>query len=323
MSVEAGQPGADSSHASVGSARTEALAPVGPALRAASGVSAAIPRPSSPPARTRRRRRVNRQVLLGGTLVLLTTVVAGLSLVWTPHQPQQQDLGRSLLPPFWMEGTRAGFPLGTDLNGRDLLSRIMVGAQATLFVGIASVLVGGAVGLVLGLLAGYFGGWFESLVMRLVDIQLSLPGVLLAIAILAATGKGLVNVVLVLGFVSWVHYARIVRGSTLGARAQEYVLGARAIGSTHARILRRHILPNILPPVLVVATINVSSNILAEAALSYLGVGVPLSTVTWGGMLNEGKNVFELAWWNAIWPGLAILLVVFGINLLGDGLSER
>jgi peptide/nickel transport system permease protein len=159
--------------------------------------------------------------------------------------------------------------------------------------------------------------------MRLVDIQLSLPGVLLAIAILAATGKGLLNVVLVLGFVSWVQYARIVRGSTLGVRAQEYVLGARALGASHARILARHILPNILPPILVVATINVSSNILAEAALSYLGVGVPLSTVTWGGMLNEGKQVFELAWWNAIWPGLAILLVVFGINLLGDGLSER
>jgi peptide/nickel transport system permease protein len=256
-------------------------------------------------------------------MVVVTLVTALVSLAWTPHAYQEQDLGRSLLPPFWMPGAREGFPLGTDLNGRDLLSRIMVGARASLFVGLASVLVGGAVGLVLGLLAGYFGGWVESLVMRLVDVQLSLPGVLLAIAILAATGKGLMNVVLVLGFVSWVQYARIVRGSTLSVRAQEYVLGAHALGASHPRIIRRHILPNILPPILVVATINVSSNILAEAALSYLGVGVPLSTVTWGGMLNEGKNVFELAWWNAIWPGLAILLVVFGINLLGDGLTER
>ncbi len=283
-----------------------------------------VPRPS--PLRTRagrRRRRLNRQVLLGGGVVLVTVLVAALSLVWTPHPPQQQDLGRSLLPPIGMAGSQAGFPLGTDLNGRDLLSRIMAGAQASLFVGVASVLVGGAVGLLLGLLAGYFGGWVESVVMRLVDIQLSLPGVLLAIAILAATGKGLVNVVLVLGFVSWVQYARIVRGSTLSVRGQEFVLGARALGATHGRIIRRHILPNILPPILVVATINVSSNILAEAALSYLGVGVPLSTVTWGGMLNEGKNVFELAWWNAIWPGLAILLVVFGINVLGDGLNDR
>jgi len=255
--------------------------------------------------------------------VAATVVVALLSLAWTPHPPHAQDLGRSLAPPAWMDGARPGFPLGTDLNGRDLLSRIMVGAQASLFVGLASVLVGGTVGLVLGLLAGYFGGWVEALVMRLVDVQLSLPGVLLAIAILAATGKGLLNVVLVLGFVSWVQYARIVRGSTLGARSQDYVLGARALGATHARILRRHILPNILAPILVVATINVSSNILAEAALSYLGVGVPLSTVTWGGMLNEGKGVFELAWWNAIWPGLAILLAVFGINMLGDGLSDR
>ena len=274
-------------------------------------------------ARTRRRRRINRQVAVGGGLVLVTVVVALLSLVWTPRPPQEQDLARSLLPPFWMSGAQAGFLFGTDLNGRDLLSRIMAGAQASLFVGVASVLVGGVVGLTLGLLAGYFGGWVETLVMRLVDVQLSLPGVLLAIAILAATGKGLFNVVLVLGFVSWVQYARIVRGSTLGVRAQEYVLGARALGATHSRIIRSHVLPNILPPIVVVATINVSSNILAEAALSYLGVGVPLSTVTWGGMLNEGKTVFELAWWNAIWPGLAILLVVFGINLLGDGLSER
>lgn len=279
--------------------------------------------PDTPAIRARRRRRINRQVAIGGGLVLLTVVVALLSLVWTPRPPQEQDLGRSLLPPFWMAGGQAGFPFGTDLNGRDLLSRIMAGAQASLFVGVTSVLVGGVVGLTLGLLAGYFGGWIETLVMRLVDVQLSLPGVLLAIAILAATGKGLLNVVLVLGFVSWVQYARIVRGSTLGVRAQEYVLGARALGASHSRIICRHILPNILPPIMVVATINVSSNILAEAALSYLGVGVPLSTVTWGGMLNEGKMVFELAWWNAIWPGLAILLVVFGINLLGDGLSER
>jgi peptide/nickel transport system permease protein len=296
--------------------------PASPADRSGVAADGSVPTSSLARRAGEGRRRLNRQVVVGGALVLLTVVVAALSLVWTPHPPQQQDLGRSLLPPFWMDGGRADFPLGTDLNGRDLLSRIMAGAQASLFVGGASVLVGGAVGLVLGLLAGYFGGWIESLVMRLVDVQLSLPGVLLAIAILAATGKGLLNVVLVLGFVSWVQYARIVRGSTLGVRAQEYVLGARALGATHARIVRSHILPNILPPILVVATINVSSNILAEAALSYLGVGVPLSTVTWGGMLNEGKNVFELAWWNAVWPGLAILLVVFGINLLGDGLSD-
>jgi peptide/nickel transport system permease protein len=270
----------------------------------------------------RRRRPLNRQLLIGGSVVVLTVLLASLSLVWTPRPAQEQDLGRSLLPPFWMDGARAGFPLGTDLNGRDLLSRMMVGARASLFVGVASVLVGGAIGITLGLVAGYFGGWVEALVMRLVDIQLSLPGVLLAIAILAATGKGLLNVVLVLGFVSWVQYARIVRGSTLSVRSREYVEGARALGASHTRILRWHILPNILPPILVVATINVSSNILAEAALSYLGVGVPLSTITWGGMLNEGKQVFELAWWNAVWPGLSILLVVFGINLLGDGLSE-
>ncbi len=254
------------------------------------------------------------------TLVVLTALV---SLVWTPHPPGQQDLNRSLLPPAWLPNTASEHPLGTDLNGRDLLSRIMVGARASLLVGLASVLVGGLIGVTLGLTAGYFGGWADALIMRLVDIQLSLPGVLLAVALLAAIGKGLLNVVLVLGFVSWVQYARLVRGSTLGARAQDYVLSARALGASHPRIMARHILPNIAGPLLVVATINISTNILSEAALSYLGVGVPLSTVTWGGMLNEGKQVFEVAWWNAVWPGLAILITVFGTNLLGDGLSAE
>jgi peptide/nickel transport system permease protein len=253
--------------------------------------------------------------------VALVVATAVLSLVWTPHAPGGQDLDRSLLPPAWLADGSPAFPLGTDLNGRDLLSRIMVGAQASLFVGLASVVIGGLIGLSLGLVAGYFGNWADAVIMRLVDIQLSLPGVLLAIAILAATGKGLFNVVLVLGFVSWVQYARLVRGSTLAARGQEYVLGAQAVGATNVRIMARHILPNIAGPLMVVATINVSTNILSEAALSYLGVGVPLSTVTWGGMLNEGKQVFGAAWWNALWPGLAILLTVFGTNLLGDGLS--
>jgi peptide/nickel transport system permease protein len=257
----------------------------------------------------------------GAVLVLLVIATAVVSLVWTPHPPGEQDLDRSLLPPAWLADSAAGFPLGTDLNGRDLLSRIMVGAQASLFVGLTSVVIGGCLGLVLGLLAGYFGGWADALIMRLVDIQLSLPGVLLAVAILAAIGKGLFNVVLVLGFVSWVQYARLVRASTLAARGREYVLGAQAMGASHVRIMARHILPNIAGPLMVIATINVSTNILSEAALSYLGVGVPLSTVTWGGMLNEGKQVFAVAWWNALWPGLAILLTVFGANLLGDRLS--
>jgi peptide/nickel transport system permease protein len=255
---------------------------------------------------------------IGAALVLLIVATAVLSLVWLPHPAGEQDLNRSLLAPGW-----SGFPFGTDLNGRDLLSRIMVGARASLFVGLASVAIGGLLGLLLGLVAGYFGGWADALIMRLVDIQLSLPGVLLAIAILAAIGKGLFNVVLVLGFVSWVQYARLVRGSTLAMRAREFILGARAVGASDGRIMARHILPNIAGPLMVVATINVSSNILSEAALSYLGVGVPLSTVTWGGMLNEGKQVFAVAWWNAAWPGLAILLAVFGTNLLGDGLSAE
>ncbi|MBV8716074.1 MAG: ABC transporter permease [Chloroflexi bacterium] len=272
-----------------------------------------------PPNPRRRRAHLRWQQRVGLPLIALIVGVAALSLVWTPHPPNAQDLDNSLLPPV----TNQAFVLGTDLNGRDLLSRVMVGAQASLLVGLMSVLIGGIIGISLGLLAGYFGGWPDSLIMRLVDIQLSLPGVLLAIALLAGIGKGLWNVVLVLGFVSWVQYARLVRGSTLSMRDREYVLSARALGASHARIMTRHILPNIAGPLLVVATINISTNILSEAALSYLGVGVPLSTVTWGGMLNEGKQVFQVAWWNAVWPGLAILITVFGTNLLGDGLNAE
>jgi peptide/nickel transport system permease protein len=263
------------------------------------------------------------RVRIGAALVALVTITAVISLVWTPHPPNQQDLNLSLLPPYGLRDSSPAYLLGTDLNGRDLLSRVMVGAQASLLVGVLSVLIGGLIGVSLGLFAGYFGGWADSLIMRMVDIQLSLPGVLLAIALLAGLGKGLFNVVLVLGFVSWVQYARLVRGSTLAARGHEYILSARSLGASHRRIMSRHILPNIAGPLMVVATINISTNILAEAALSYLGVGVPLSTVTWGGMLNEGKQVFEVAWWNAVWPGLAILITVFGTNLLGDGLHAE
>jgi peptide/nickel transport system permease protein len=274
------------------------------------------------PKRPRPRWLKNPALLAGCLLVGLVVLTALVSFFWTPQPYQKQDLSLSLLPPFWMPGGQLDFPLGTDLNGRDLLSRLMVGAQATLFVGVASVLVGGLIGVFFGLLAGYFGGWIDHLIMRLVDIQLSLPGILLAISILAVLGKGLLNVVLVLGLVSWVQYARIVRGSTLTVREHEFVQAARAIGAKNRRIIRRHILPNVLPPLMVVATTNISANILAEAALSYLGIGVNLSTVTWGGLLNEGKDVFVLAWWQAVWPGLAILLVVFGINLLGDSLLD-
>jgi len=267
--------------------------------------------------------RWSRRTLLGAALVAIVVATALLSLMWTPHPPNQQDLNNSLLPPVGALDANPAFPLGTDLNGRDLLSRIMVGARASLLVGLLSVLVGGVIGVSLGLFSGYFGGWPDSLIMRLVDIQLSLPGVLLAIALLAGLGKSLLNVVLVLGFVSWVQYARLVRGSTLASRDREYVLSAHALGASNVRIMAKHILPNITGPLLVVATINISTNILAEAALSYLGVGVPLSTVTWGGMLNEGKQVFDVAWWNAVWPGLAILVTVFGTNLLGDGLNAE
>jgi peptide/nickel transport system permease protein len=254
------------------------------------------------------------------TLVGLATLAApGL----TRHDYREQELSRALLPPVWMRGGVPAHPLGTDQLGRDLWSRILHGARTSLLVGVGGVVLAGTLGLTLGLLAGFSGGWVDDVVMRLVDVQLSLPPIFLVIAIMAVIGQSLLNVVLVLGVVTWVQYARVVRASTLALREGEFVEGARAVGAGNPRVVVRHVLPNILAPLLAIATVNVSSLILAEAALSFLGLGVRPPTPAWGSMLAEGREVFRIAWWNALFPGLAILVTVLGINLLGDGLEDR
>jgi peptide/nickel transport system permease protein len=254
-------------------------------------------------------------------MVALVVLVAVFAPLLAPHNYQEQQLPKLLLPPFWDAKADPAYPLGTDHLGRDLLSRIVFGARTSLLVGAGGVAIAGALGIALGLLAGYFGGIADDAIMRLVDVQLSFPPIFLVIAIMAVVGQSLLNLVLVLGLATWVQYARVVRGSTLAVKEKEFVEGARAAGAGHSRILVRHVLPNILPPVVVIATVNVSTLILAEAALSFLGLGVQPPTPAWGTMLAEGREVFRIAWWNAVFPGLAILFTVLGVNLLGDALE--
>ena len=263
-----------------------------------------------------------------GTLILglgitITVILTGLfAPLVAPHDYVKQSLRRSLSPPCWYDNGDTAYVLGTDQLGRDLLSRIIWGARTSLMVGVGAVLVGGSIGTVAGLASGYFGGRVEDAIMAIVDIQLSFPPVFLAIAMMAIMGKGTLNVAAVLGVVTWVQYARLVRGTTLAVKENEYVDAARALGASSYRIIRRHILPNILSPLIVISTVNVAAMILVEAGLSYLGVGVQPPTPAWGSMLGEGKEVFRVAWWNAVFPGLAIVFTVLGVNLLGDGLSE-
>jgi peptide/nickel transport system permease protein len=252
-------------------------------------------------------------LIVGGVLLLALGAD-----VLAPHPYAQQNLSKALLPPAWLPGGDPTYPLGTDQLGRDVLSRILQGARTSMEVGFGAVAIAGVLGVGLGLMAGFGGGWVDDAIMRLVDIQLAFPPLFLLIAIMAAVGQSLINVIMVLGLVSWVQFARVVRGSTLSVKQREFVTSARALGAGSPRILTRHVVPNVLQPVVVIATVSASSFILAEAALSFLGLGVQPPTPAWGSMLAEGREVFRQAWWNAVFPGLAILLTVLGINMLGD-----
>lgn len=255
--------------------------------------------------------------------ILAVVVVVALAGPWlSPFDPGRQNLTTRLAPPLAaaVEGT---YWLGSDGLGRDVLSRLLYGARVSLLVGVAAIAVGGAIGVAAGLCAGYFGGRVDDVTMRLGDMQLAFPFVLLAIMFLVVLGPGLVNLVLVLGLGQWVTYARIVRAETLALREKEFVEAARALGDGTASILCRTILPNVLGPLTVVASFNVASVILTEAALSFLGLGVPPSVPTWGSMLAESRDtLLANKWWLAVFPGLAIMSTVLSFNILGDWLRD-
>jgi len=259
---------------------------------------------------------------LGILAILVAAAVLGPLIA--SHDPNRQDIIARLKPPLsTAHRGQVHYLLGTDVLGRDVLSRLLYGARVSLIVGLVAVCVGGVLGTTLGILAGYFGGWIDDVLMRLADIQLAFPFILLAIIFMLVLGSGLVNLILVLGIGQWVTYARIARGQTMLQREKEYIEAARALGQSTPAILFTGILPNILSPLVIIASFNIASVILSEAALSFLGLGVPTTTPTWGGMLAESRDqLLSGRWWLAVFPGVSIMLTVLSFNLLGDWLRD-
>jgi peptide/nickel transport system permease protein len=269
-------------------------------------------------------RRLMRRRTAGFGLMMLIAVIAAAALApaLTPFDPTLQDITHRLKPPGGVDGQGRAHLLGTDHLGRDILARILFGSRIALLVAFSAVVIAGSLGLLIGLVSGYFGGRVDDLFMRLADIQLAFPFILLAIAVIGVLGPSLRNIIVVVGVSGWVVYARIVRGEVLSLREREFVQAAVAMGSHHRRVILRHIVPNAFTPWLVIATLDMARVIVLESALSFLGLGVQPPTPTWGGMLADGRVYLSTAWWLATFPGLAILLTVLGINLLGDGLRD-
>ncbi|MBL3539971.1 ABC transporter permease [Aminivibrio sp.] len=265
--------------------------------------------------------------MAGLLIVTFFAVLVTAGPLLTPQNPYDigsLDLMDAFKPPVWMEGGDPAFLLGTDDQGRDLLSAMVYGSRISLFIGLSVVVLSCVLGTFLGLVAGYFGGRLDSLLMRVVDIQLSFPAMLVALFIMAAFGRGLGKLVTALTIVGWVLYARTVRGSVLVEKKKEYVDAARLIGLSPFAVILRHVLPNILTPLIVIATIHVGTVILTEATLSYLGVGVPVTRPSLGLLVKNGYDVlFSGLWWSSVFPGMFIMLLVFGINLLGDFLRDE
>ena len=261
--------------------------------------------------------------VLALVILLATAIAAAFGPALAPFDPNRQNLILRLADPMSSGPDGSVFWLGSDVLGRDVLTRLLYGARVSLLVGIAAIAVGGTIGIVAGLLSGYFGGWVDDVIMRLGDIQLAFPFILLAIMFLVVLGSGIWNLILVLGVGQWVTYAGIVRADTLALREKEFVEAARALGDSTTSIIFRTILPNILAPLTVIASFNVASVILSEAALSFLGLGVPPSVPTWGSMLAESRDTLVAnKWWLAVFPGVAIVLTVLSFNILGDWLRD-
>ncbi len=267
------------------------------------------------------RMRGNYSALVGSLLLTCVVMAALFSPLLAPHDPRAQFLERRLRPPAFAGGSSENL-LGTDQLGRDLLSRIVYGARVSLLVGLAAVMLAGLTGIFLGIMSGMFGGAIDRIVMQLADVQLAMPFILFALAVMAVLGPGLRNVILVLGVTGWVIYGRVVRSETLSLREKEYVEASRALGHGRFKIIRRHILPNIMPTAIVLATLQVANMIIAEASLSFLGLGIEPDIPSWGSMLSDGRGYISTAWWVATFPGIAIMLTVLSINLIGDWLRD-
>jgi peptide/nickel transport system permease protein len=262
-------------------------------------------------------------VVCSGLILLGLVVTAVFAPQVAPHNPTRERLIDRLLPPAWAEDGDWQYTLGTDHLGRDLLSRIIYGSRVSLVVGFTAVIIGGALGTALGVIAGFFGGPSDEIIMALADMQLAFPTILLAIAIIAVLGPSFPNLVLVIGISGWVTYARVARGQVLSLREKEFVEAIRAQGGSWLRIIWRHILPNTLAPLIVVATLDLARTIILESTLSFLALGIQPPTPSWGGMLSDGREYLLSAWWIATFPGVALMLTALSFNRLGDWLRDR
>ncbi len=253
-------------------------------------------------------------------LVLLIAIFAPLL---APHDPEVGRLSNKLIPPLWQEGGTSDFPLGTDTLGRDIFTRILYGTRISLMVAVLATGLAGVLGTIVGLIAGFYRGWTETILMRLTDITLAFPLMLMAIVLVSVLGASLTNVLMVIVFLLWPYYARQIRGEALAVSEQDFVDLARVAGVSNRRILWRHILPNVMPSIGVLATLQVALIILLEASLSFLGVGIPPPTPAWGLMVADGRDLLGRAWWVSIIPGIAIFAVVLAANLFGDWVRDR
>lgn len=264
----------------------------------------------------------NKGAIFGLAMVLAVIVSALFAPLLAPHDPILQDVEKRLLPPAGQAGADAHYLLGTDHLGRDIVSRLIFGARISIVVSLSAVAFSAVLGTLIGLLSGFYGGRIDSIFMRLADVQLAFPFILLAIAIIAVLGPSLQNIIIVMAITGWVIYARVVRAEVLSLREKEFILSVKALGGSNARIMFQHLFPNVIPPIIVIITLEMARMIIMEAALSFLGLGIQPPTPTWGGMLADGRVYLATSWWLATLPGLVIMLVVLGINLLGNWLRD-
>ena len=265
---------------------------------------------------------VNKGAVIGLWVVVALVLIAVFAPLIAPHSPDQQYRDAFLTPPAWAPGGKATFLLGTDPVGRDILSRLIYGARYSLFIGLVVVVVSLVSGIVLGVVAGYFRGWIDSLIMRVMDIILAFPSLLLALVLVAILGPGLFNAMLAIALVLQPHFARLTRAAVMSEKNREYVVSSRVAGAGHIRLMLVTILPNCVAPLIVQATLSFSNAILEAAALGFLGMGAQPPTPEWGTMLATAREFILRAWWVVTFPGLAILITVLAINLVGDGLRD-
>jgi len=261
--------------------------------------------------------------LIPVVVLVLLVLVAIFAPLLAPYPPTKTSLPHRLLPPFFIDGGSTAHLLGTDLVGRDVLSRVFYGARVSLSVSLIVIFITSSIGTILGIVAGYLGGRADTLLMRVTDVSLAIPQILIALLLAVVLGPSFKTVVLAISILGWAPYARIIRGEVLKLREADFIAQARIIGSSSLRIMIKHIFPNVVNPLIVIATMSVGLVILMESALSYLGAGIPPTTPSWGLMVSDGRNLIDRAWWISFFPGLAIGLVVLSGNFLGDWIRDK